>query len=158
MLKTKLQAFFAVKGRLIAVIIVVIAASGSVVYIILAHHKPSDLSPSEKAAKVTQLNEESTGLQVKGDYATAAQKQIEAYNYLKDGPDKAMQAENVGTVFESARDYAQALTWYGKARDQYNALGNKDAASTVGDSIKRVASYQRPSPPSDPKQPTDGGN
>jgi hypothetical protein len=157
MLKAKLQTFFAVRRRLIALVLVVIIITGTLTaWYVVSHRHPKSLTPQEQAAKIKQLNNESNELQVKGDYSTAAQKQIEAYDSTNDVSIKAKQAESIAEIYESARDYNQALTWYKKSLDHDKAVGDTSAMTSVQSSIQRVISYQQPSKP-EPNQPGDGG-
>lgn len=154
MLKIKLVETLAQKKRVIVAILLVVLLIGLGSY---ALHKYSQHRAAEKAAEVKQLNNQAVDLQVKGDYESAAKKQIKAYGNISNGTDKAVQAEDIAGVYESSRDYAKALTWYKEALSKYQALGDKESVNDIERSIQRVESYMKPSAPVKQQEPTDSG-
>lgn len=147
MLKAKVAPLFSGKKRELIPIALVVIAIAWLIFLYVQRHQGLD------QVAISHLNNQAIDLQVKGDYKTAAEKEVEAYKNMKDGPDKATQAQNIAGVYESAKDYDNALKWYQEALSQYKKLDDKDAANNVESSIDRVKTYKQPKPQN---KPSDG--
>lgn len=140
------------KKRIAIIASVIVLSLILVVGIIYLHAKPG-----RDARKAASLNNSAADLQVKGDYSNAAKKEIEAYKLLSGPADKAEQALTIAGIYESARDYKNAQSWYKIALQQYDTAKDSSGAATAQSSINRVQQYQHPSPPDKTNRPTDGG-